>query len=150
MEYYIFTQKIGSIKGTNVLKIKFDSNEEMINYIKENIDINEYIYKVVKPQDLPKINPLLLVSYNIVENALIPEMSLGKEITRKPIRKFRQKLFLSLDTQYIRALEDGDTIKQQEIVAQKKKLRDVTKHPLIENAQTLEELSNIKMDDLFK
>ena len=150
MEYYIFLQKKKKAIGSNVIKINFDTQEEFNEYIKENIDMNEYNYKILKPHELPKINPLLFASHNIVNDILIPDISIAKEIIKKPIRKRREKLFAPLDAQYMRALEDGDVEKQKEAIEKKKKLRDITNHPLIENAQTLEELSKINIEDLFK
>ena len=52
-------------------------------------------------------------------------------------RRARQPLLADLDVQFQRALEAGDTKKQQEVVARKNRLRDITKHP---SFKTLDEV----------
>ncbi len=132
------------------MRITVETNEEVGVFLTENPFITEQNYKVVYQNELPKINPIFHIAYNIVEDILVPDITIGKEVIKKHIRYRREKLFAPLDTQYMLALEDGDIEKQKEIVAKKKNLRNLTNHPLIENAQTLEELSKINIDDLFK
>lgn len=62
------------------------------------------------------------------------------EIKKEMIREERAPLLESLDIEFVRALETGDTVKQAEIAAKKQALRDATNDPAILNAQTPEEL----------
>lgn len=50
----------------------------------------------------------------------------GLEVLKNTIRYKRLKLFPELDTQFIRALETGNTAMQAEIVAKKEILRNLT------------------------
>lgn len=70
-------------------------------------------------------------------------MTKARDIKRDQIRAERAPLLAALDVQFMRAVETGDTAKQQEIAAEKQRLRDATSHPDIEAAQTPEELKAI-------
>jgi hypothetical protein len=50
----------------------------------------------------------------------------GLEVLKNTIRYKRLKLFPELDTQFIRALETGNTQLQAEVVAKKELLRNLT------------------------
>lgn len=75
-------------------------------------------------------------------------MTKAKEIHRENLRKLREPLFTPLDTAFMKALEAGDAAAQAEIAAKKQALRDVTKAPGIEAAQTPEELKAVVPDVL--
>lgn len=65
----------------------------------------------------------------------------AKAITKDRLRKEREPLLQKLDVQFQRALEDGsDTT---EIVAEKKRLRDITN--LADSAKTLDELKSLSV-----
>lgn len=64
----------------------------------------------------------------------------AKDITKDRLRQEREPLLQALDVQFQRALEvSADT---SEIVAEKQRLRDITK--LVDTADTLEELKELK------
>lgn len=64
----------------------------------------------------------------------------AKDITKERLRREREPLFQALDVQFQRALEENkDTA---EIVAEKQRLRDITK--LVDTASTPDELKAIK------
>ena len=71
------------------------------------------------------------------------DMTKAKEIWRNKIREARTEQFKSLDTQYMRADEEGDTDTKAAIVAKKKVLRDAPNDPAIEAATTTEELKKV-------
>jgi len=64
----------------------------------------------------------------------------GKEIWRDLWRQARAPLLAELDIDFMRALEDGDTEAQAEIVAKKQALRDVTETEL---PDTLEGIKSV-------
>ncbi|HEX4843204.1 MAG TPA: hypothetical protein VFV57_05995 [Limnobacter sp.] len=70
-------------------------------------------------------------------------MEKARDIKRDMIRAERSPMLAALDVEFMRAVEAGDTAKQQEIAAEKQRLRDATAHPSIEAAQTVEELKAI-------
>jgi len=49
-----------------------------------------------------------------------------REIHKDKMREVRKPLLESLDVQFMRAVESGDTAKQSEIAAKKQELRDCT------------------------
>lgn len=68
-------------------------------------------------------------------------MDKARDIHRNAMRQAREPKFKELDVAYMVAIERGqDTA---EIIAQKQALRDVTKDPAIDAAQTTEELKAV-------
>lgn len=68
-------------------------------------------------------------------------MEKAREIHRNRMREARSPLFKDLDVAYMVAIERG--LDTAEIVAQKQELRDVTKDPAIDAAQTTDELKAV-------
>ena len=66
----------------------------------------------------------------------------AKEIQKNRWRTARKPILEKLDTQFMRAVETGDTAKQQQIATQKQALRDVTTTDLSSVTNT-EELKNV-------
>ena len=67
-------------------------------------------------------------------------MNKAVEIKKDMIRAERAPKLEALDVAFMRAVEAGDTAKQAEIAAKKQALRDATDDPVINSAQTPEEL----------
>jgi len=77
---------------------------------------------------------------------IIVNMEKARDIHRNALRQAREPKFKDLDIAYMVAVERGqDTT---EIVAKKQALRDVTKDPAIEAAQTTDELKAVWPDIL--
>jgi viroplasmin and RNaseH domain-containing protein len=66
----------------------------------------------------------------------------AKEIQKNRWRNARKSILEKLDTEFMRAVETGDTTKQQQIVTQKQTLRDVTTTDLSTITNT-QELKNV-------
>lgn len=64
----------------------------------------------------------------------------ARELHRDRLRAQRAPLLEQLDIEYQRADEAGDLGKKAKIAIQKQALRDVTKHPAIDSASTIEQL----------
>ena len=71
-------------------------------------------------------------------------MSKARDVWRDKIRLAREPELPKLDAEYMKALEDGDTSKQDSIAAQKQVLRDAPAHPDIEKATTTDELKKVQ------
>ena len=71
----------------------------------------------------------------------------AKEIQKNRWRTARKPILEKLDTEFMRAVENGDTAKQQQIVAKKQALRDVTTTDL-STITTPEQLKNVWPDIL--
>ena len=71
------------------------------------------------------------------------DMTKAREIKRDMIRFERAPMLATLDVQFMRAVETGDTAAQQAIAAQKQRLRDATQDPGIDAAQTPDELKDL-------
>lgn len=70
-------------------------------------------------------------------------MPAAREIHRNRLRYARAEKLISLDAEYLKADEAGDMTAKAEVSKRKQKLRDITKHPGIEEAQTPEDLIKI-------
>jgi viroplasmin and RNaseH domain-containing protein len=66
----------------------------------------------------------------------------AKEIQKNRWRTARKPILEKLDTEFMRAVETGDTTKQQQIATQKQTLRDVTTTDLSTITNT-QELKNV-------
>ncbi len=63
-------------------------------------------------------------------NMITIDINAAKEIWKDKFRAARKPILEKLDVEYMRALESGDLLKQQEIAAKKQELRDITNIPL--------------------
>jgi hypothetical protein len=70
------------------------------------------------------------------------------EYMKYTIRSKRNKLFPQLDTQFMRALETGNTTLQAEIIAKKETLRNLTDIN-IDNVTTRDELIELWPEDIL-
>lgn len=71
---------------------------------------------------------------------IVVNMQKAKEIKKEIIRAERKPMLEQLDVQMLRAIEQGDTVKQAEIAVKKQSLRDATADTCITEAITPEEL----------
>lgn len=79
---------------------------------------------------------------------VIYDMDKAKELHKNLIRKLREPKLEALDLKYQRADEEGDLELKKAIVLKKKKLRDLTNHPSIDAAKTIEELKLAALSEL--
>lgn len=68
----------------------------------------------------------------------------AKEIKKDMLRADRKPLLEALDIEMMRAIEEGNTVKQTEISEKKQALRDITLLP--NTVETVEELKSIKIE----
>ncbi len=106
------------------------------------------------------------VAYDIVDESAIPgdrefrngwvkngskvdiSLAKAKEIVKDRIREERAPELLRLDVAALRAQEQGDAAKYDQIVAEKNALRDATAHPRIVNAKSIDELRGLTLSDV--
>jgi len=72
------------------------------------------------------------------------DMTKAREIKRDQLRAERRPLLEQLDVEFMRAQEQGDQAKTDEIAARKQALRDVTADPAIDAATTPDELKAVR------
>ena len=76
---------------------------------------------------------------------IVINMTKAREIKREQIRAQRVPLLASLDVEFMRAVESGDSAEQARIAAEKQRLRDAPDDPRIEAAQTPQELAALDL-----
>jgi len=77
------------------------------------------------------------------------DMQKAREIQRDELRIERKPHLEQLDVEYMKATEIGDKQQITEIAEIKQLLRDVTKDPRIEEAETPEELKALTLEELL-
>ena len=138
MKYIICSRENNSISiltlaGTNTV-------ESVVN----SPIIGDSTYKIVNNIDF--IDFRFLIAYNFdKELGAKINISKAKEIWKDRFRQARKPILEKLDVEYMRALEAGDTQKQQEIATKKQALRDITNTSL---PNDLEDIKNTWPDVL--
>ncbi len=79
-------------------------------------------------------------AWKVIAGGVDHDMTKAREIHKARLRVMRAPKIAQLDTEYMRADEDGDAAKKAEIVSKKQALRDVTSHPDIAAAQNIAQL----------
>lgn len=79
-------------------------------------------------------------------NRIGHDMPKARELHRDKLRAARALLLAELDVAYQRADEDGDQQEKARVVAEKRRLRDITNDPRINAATTIEALAAITLD----
>jgi len=77
-------------------------------------------------------------------------MDAARKIQRDRLREARKPLLADLDVAYQRADEEGDTNAKTAVADKKRRLREVTAAPAIENARTPADLSALTLAELTK
>jgi hypothetical protein len=89
-------------------------------------------------------NSITINEINKVKNRTVSiNMNKAQNIWKDKLRADRKPLLETLDVQYIRALERGETELIQKIVKKKEFLRDITEDPRIENAENIDDLKEV-------
>jgi len=73
-------------------------------------------------------------------NVISEDLTKAKEIFKDKVREVRNPKLTALDTDYMKALEDGDTAAQSAIATVKQALRDAPAASAIDAATTISEL----------
>lgn len=128
--------------------IVFSHDANIKEYI--NTYLNDKSLKYVMLDKSPDQDMIYFDAWELTPSSTVNvNMSKARDIHRQNLRPQRDAKFAPLDGEYMKALEKGDTVKQQQIATQKQKLRDITTHPAIDSAQTPEELRKLSLDVLL-
>lgn len=82
------------------------------------------------------------------KGAVVVDMPKARELHKASLRRLRTPKLGALDVDFMRAVEEGNAARQQELRAAKDALRDLTDDPIIEAAKTPEELKQAIPDVL--
>ena len=82
-------------------------------------------------------------AWDIVDGALLIGLEKARDHFRMLLRLARVPRLAALDVAYMQAQEHGDAGKLAEVSAQKQRLRDLTKLPDIDAAQTVGDLESV-------
>ena len=102
-------------------------------------------WSVIDPSEIPT-DRTYRNAWHRPNDKIEHNIPIAKELHRGILRENRAVLLAQLDIEYQRADETGDTTLKQSIALKKQKLRDVTKHPDIDAAQTVDDLKLITIE----
>jgi hypothetical protein len=94
-------------------------------------------YKVCTSIDL---DPDFIDSWQLINNNLFINMEHAKNQWRNKLREERKELLTQLDIDFMKALEQNDSLKLSEIAIKKQKLRDAPADSRIDQATHINEL----------
>ena len=126
--------------------IREATNDNINDEIKKS-GFNSKSWRIINDSDLIP-DRTFRNAWKDVNNKIEVDMPKAREIHRNNLRIARIEMLNTLDVEYIRADEQNNITRKNEIISQKQLLRDITKHPSIENAKTPEELKNIWFDTI--
>jgi hypothetical protein len=129
----IYTDKNGG------LTVLIPADPAMIESIAERDIPSGTEYHIIDRADLPQ-DRHFRNAWKHEEGVVSHCMDKCRELHKANLREKRAPLLAALDLEYMRADEEGDALKKNRIAADKQALRDITKHPDIAKAQTVEEL----------
>jgi hypothetical protein len=93
--------------------------------------------------DLLPVDRTFRDAWAIDGDAIAVDMSRAREIQRNRLRALREPVLAALDVDMLRAIESQDAQAQARIAAQKQALRDVTRVPEIDAADSPEDLKEV-------
>lgn len=140
-------------------RIIYINPDKSINIIipSKDSDINELVktqvpeglsYRIVNDSDIIPRDPYR-ASWKVDQDfKIIHDLDKAKEIHKDLIRQLRAPKLEALDIKYQRADEEGDLELKKAIVLKKKKLRELTNHPIIDAAKTIDELKVAALSEL--
>jgi hypothetical protein len=133
MKFIVYAQENNQIAVASVI----EEFQEVIEDIVHKIVPPNAPYKIVESLD---VDNTFFNAYEFDQSTgAIINMEKAKEIWKNIFRETRKPILENLDIEYMKALENNDTVKQQEIALKKQQLRDVT---AIELPDNLEDLKN--------
>jgi hypothetical protein len=128
--------------------------------VADGIDTKKYMDENI-PTDCPRI----VLSKNYVlqndleffdawdidtqANKITVNMPKARNIWRSQLRIHRSKEFNKLDVEFMKAIEDGNSYVQTVIAQKKKKLRNITAHPVIDQSETIDALRKCTLEKLI-
>jgi hypothetical protein len=133
-----------SRKGWVAVESWFEREAALENFevdVRQN-GIDFVSMRIVKDDDIPRDRSFR----GAWGHNFVVDMPKAREIHRGRLRRLRKPLLEGLDTEFMRAVESGDTAKQADIARQKQDLRDLPARPEIEAARTPAELKAVAPD----
>ena len=127
----------------NGINRKF-TNELVIDEI-EKSRINSKSWRIITDADLIKDREFR-DAWKDENNKIDIDIEKAKNIHIDNLRIKRADLLSKLDIEYIKADENNDITKRNEIIQRKNILRDITKDPRIDAATNIEELKKVKVE----
>ena len=128
-------KKVVLHKGSNdQLNLTFPANDDFIPLIVERLQVDsETDFVILNREELDNDTYEYLGAFKFINGSVIYVPEKMKEIQKNKFRIARKPILEKLDIEYMRALENNNVVKQQEIASMKQQLRDITDIPLPED-----------------
>lgn len=85
-------------------------------------------------------------AWTIKDGKVVVDIDRARQVTRQRLRAERGAIMARNDVESLRAMEAKDEKKLAAILAEKQRLRDITKHPAIDKAKTLDDLRGVLIE----
>lgn len=103
-------------------------------------------YLIVEDQQLPVgINWVDAWQIDFENKKVVINIDRARSIRREQLRAARAPVLQMLDVEYQKADENNNSELKQQIAQRKQALRDITVHPDLESATTVQELMNVRL-----
>ena len=128
-------KKVVLHKGSNdQLNLTFPANDDFSPLIVERLQVDsETDFVILNREELDNDTYEYLGAFKFINGSVIYVPEKMKEIQKNKFRIARKPILEKLDIEYMRALENNNVVKQQEIASMKQQLRDITDIPLPED-----------------
>jgi hypothetical protein len=100
------------------------SSEELVNFVGV-----QGSYLLLDSSEIPN-HPEFSKAFRLGANSVEIDLEQAKNIWKDKWREARKPLLASLDVEFMKAVETGNSTKQAEIASKKQALRDVTSTPI--------------------
>jgi hypothetical protein len=157
--HVLITCADGSVAVHTIVTAEYDSNDKVrfkrdpsIAYINSEIARSSQVWEAhllpiagwsrLEEGDLPEDRTFRL-AWKLTPDGIVVDMPKAREIHKQNLRVQRAPLLAELDTEYMRADEEGNAAEKKRIAKRKQQLRDVTDDPAISKAKTPDELKAV-------
>lgn len=131
---------IGIIIPAPKARFESETEDDFLDRIAEKDVPQGLDYYIVDADELPE-DRAFREAWVVDGGAIDIDLDKAKDAWKEKLRQDRAPLLEALDIDFMRAVENSDTVKQNQVKDQKQVLRDITN--LVDAAETLEDIKAI-------
>lgn len=121
------------------------SDEEILQRAMKGIPQDASDVQIIEESEIPS-DRYFRNAWVAGQGTVTHDLEKCKDIQKEVLRSKRKPRLEALDSEFMKALESGDSAKQQSVAAEKQRLRDITKHPSLLGALTPEAIKAVDLE----